>query len=154
ILGADQVPVSPRTCCWVDVLEACASVFDMKSDSGFGVVPLKLSQPSLDNVDKGLGYKALMVLLGGKPGCKDIIDAKAPVNPNWAFGVMNSLLDQGVFPDLDSVEYRRETIKKFFGSLEQEWHTWANTNPTAWKNFIVQNTRGAAMVPLTDPIQR
>jgi hypothetical protein len=72
VIHADDARASNRTCCWVDVLEACLSVFRMKAQNNSPDV----GAPLLENLDNGQAQYALEHLLGATSSNDQVIGPK------------------------------------------------------------------------------
>ena len=133
--------VSKRATIWPDVLEACASVFTMKSKEAH---VRRTPTPTLDNLHLGSPTYALTVLTNGS-GCKAIPDERPlDINKNNAFGFLECVFNRAVAPDKD---YRDECVTKAFGAMSSRWDQWAQANSSVWKDYI---TSYAALREKTD----
>jgi hypothetical protein len=76
VILAGGARASKRTCCWVDVLEACLSVFRMKAQNNSP----EPGRPLLENLDNGQAEFALEHLLGADSSNDQVVGPK--VDPN------------------------------------------------------------------------
>jgi len=131
-------PVSPRTCCWVDVVEACASHFDMSTNQTKGT-------QSIDRLNTGSPKVALEILLGkdslGSPVPNPRKRDPDPTKSGFSYGSMDVIMDASIAPD---AAFRLELIEKAFQPdqfLEHRFDSWTRTKPALFRDFIVNNRK-------------
>lgn len=131
-----NAPVSSRPCCWPHVLEACASVFSMKTALDR---PNRTAHPSLDNLHNASPKHALTVLTGKEVRSEGIPDVRElDINKNLGYGFLKVLLDPALAPE---PQFRKDCVDEGFGTKARDWEEWARKHATALDDFLKGETR-------------
>lgn len=135
-ITSNSANVSPRTCCWPDVIEACMAIFKMKKDDALDA---RDPSASLDNLHLGQAKHALLHLLGFEPISDTLTDVRDLSNPegNFGYAFLKIVLNPDQAPDKD---YCNEIITDAFGNYATLWKTWTLDNGGALDQFLQQRS--------------
>lgn len=153
VINAGRARASERTCCWVDVLEACLSVFRMKAKDNSP----EPGRPLLENLDNGQAQYALEHLLGAESLNEQVIGPKVDQTADVAVQARHAgIAFVNLILDAAAVAGARDDVRQMFGGdgLLVDYEAWLNKEgarvKALWSSYVA--TRKYTRIVIVDNV--